>query len=269
MTPETIRPKLIALDLDGTLLTSEGQVTKRSMSVISKLKAAGIKIVLCTGRPPRYIKALADELGLADLVVAYNGAALVNLSTLSTEYRHQMSKDEALELLRLMRQTYPEVMAGMETYHGWYLDERLFDLRKPQLEARNLAFPDGHGTLETFLRDKVIKVFFRHPSLGAEALSQALTGLHLYCTWSGNHLLEVMAETVNKQEAIAFLAERYGFASSDIAAFGDQYNDKELIAWAGCGVAMANATDDLKACANYITSSNNEEGVALVLERWL
>ena len=269
MTLDRSCPKLIALDLDGTLLNSDGHLSERSIRVIGQLKAQGVKLILCTGRPPRYIKTLAHTLKLADLVVAYNGAALVNLNTCETEYRHQMSKEKALELLSLMRQQHPEAIAGMETYHGWYLDEALFKLRKPQLLANKQALPDGYGSLETFIKDKVIKIFFRHPSLSAEALSQTLKELELYCTWSRSHLLEVMAPQVNKQEAIAILAERHGFQSSEIAAFGDQINDKELITWAGFGVAMGNACTELKACANFVAATNNEDGVAQVLEQWL
>ncbi|MCA9837399.1 MAG: HAD family phosphatase [Trueperaceae bacterium] len=269
MTPESICPKLIALDLDGTLLNSAGKLSERSLKAIAGLKAKGTRLVLCTGRPPRYIKMLADELELADLVVAYNGAAIVNLTKQTADYRHQLSRAEALELLRVMRHSHPEAMAGMETHHGWYLDEQLYAIRKPQLLARNLALPDGYGELESFITNAVIKVFFRHPDIAAETLSHAIKDLGLYATWSSPYLLEVMATKVNKQEAIAHLAEQYDFAQHQVAAFGDQNNDKELISWAGFGVAMANASEELKSAADFVTSSNNEDGVARVLEAWL
>lgn len=262
-------PKLIAIDLDGTLLNSEGMVSKRSIKALRALKALGSKVILCTGRPPRYISAVAEQLELNELIVAYNGAAILDLNSNQVSYRQQLAADLALELISSMRQTYPDVMIGMETHHGWYLDEALFALRKASLVSKNASLPDGCGMVETFIRDKVIKLYFRHPKLAAWELSKALSGLDVYCTWSQASLLEVLAAQVNKQEAIAFLAGSYGFSRQQVAAFGDQANDLELILWAGLGVAMDNASSELKAAAQFVTTSHDEDGVARVLEQWL
>ena len=265
----SILPKLVALDLDGTLLTSQGVLTERTACALRRLRAEGVRVVLCTGRPPRHTKLLAAELGLSELVIAYNGAAVLNFTTGETIYRHQVPRALALEVIRTLRDRYPEVMLGLETHHGWYLDTALFELRRPVLEARGLAFPTAYGKAENFVRDAVIKILVRHPTLGAVELAEALSDLPVYATWSSRGLLEVMAEKTNKQETLAYLCEKWGIAPSEVAAFGDQNNDKEMLAWAGIGVAVANASDEAKAAADFVTNSNDEDGVAMVLERWL
>ena len=262
-------PKLVALDLDGTLLTSQGTVTERTACALRRLRARGVRVVLCTGRPPRHTELLAAELGLSELVIAYNGAAVLNFTTGETTYRHQLPRELALKVIHALRTQHPEVMLGLETHHGWYLDTALFELRRPFLEARGLAFPDAHGKVETFAPDAVIKVLVRHPTLSAVELAQALGDLPVYATWSSRGLLEVMAERTNKQETLAYLCKEFGIAPAEVAAFGDQNNDKEMLAWAGFGVAMANAADEAKAAADFVTGSNDKDGVATVLERWL
>lgn len=262
-------PKLVALDLDGTLLTSRGAITERTACALRRLRAKGVRVVLCTGRPPRHTELLAAELELSELVIAYNGAAVLNFTTGETVYRHQVPRALALEAIHTLRDRYPKVMLGLETHHGWYLDAALYELRRPLLKARGLAFPTAYGKAEDFVRDAVIKILVRHPTLGATRLAEALSGLPVYTTWSSRGLLEVMAEKTNKQETLAYLCEKWGIAPSEVAAFGDQNNDKEMLAWAGVGVAVANAADEAKAAADFVTKSNDEDGVAAVLERWL
>jgi len=262
-------PKLVALDLDGTLLTSRGSVTERTACALQRLRAKSVRVVFCTGRPPRHTKLLAAELGLSELVITYNGAAVLNFTTGETTYRHQVPRELALQVIRTLRQQHPEVMLGLETHHGWYLDTPLFELRRPVLEARGLTFPTAHGRSEDFVQDAIIKLLVRHPIQGAVELAEALGDLPIYATWSSRGLLEVMAERTNKQETLAYLCEQWGIAPAEVAAFGDQNNDKEMLAWAGVGVAVANAADEAKAAADFVTGSNDEDGVARVLERWL
>lgn len=262
-------PKLIALDLDGTLLNSQGKVSVRTVRALEALKSMGARVVICTGRPPRHIETLAKELELTQLVIAYNGAVIVDFDSGKLSYRHQLERTLALEVIERVRLTHPGTMTGIETHHGWYLDQKLYELRLPLLQARNLTPPDGYGDASSFVQDTVIKVLFRHPHLTSSQMAQALEGLPVYATWSSPSLLEVMAEHVNKQEALAYLCDKFSLSSAEVATFGDQNNDKEMLAWAGCGVAVGNASDEAKMAADLVTSTNDEDGVAEVLERWI
>ncbi|MEZ4607394.1 MAG: HAD hydrolase family protein [Deinococcales bacterium] len=125
------------------------------------------------------------------------------------------------------------------------------------------------GDVRQLLHDGVIKLHFRHSHVSAMDLSEVLKDLPVYCTWHQNILLEVMAEGVNKARALAQVARAFQISPHEVAAFGDEHNDLEMIKWAGLGVAMGNANPQLKEIADIITLSNDEDGVSHILEHWL
>ena len=261
-------PKLIALDLDGTLLTSDKRITARAEAAIKALSHQGVHIAICTGRPPRHTQAYAEQLELPTTIV-YNGATLMDLASGEVVHLHQLDRHLALAVLASMRASFPEVMGGMETVYGWYLDPNTYAERRALLEERGLAPPDAVGALEGFVQGGVIKLFFRHPGHRPSELLAALDGLDIYATWSGETLLEVMHPAVNKRDALERLCQQLGLDRHQVAAFGDERNDREMLAWAGIGVAMANGSPETRAIADLVTASNDEDGVASVLEGWL
>lgn len=261
-------PRLIALDLDGTLLTGDKRIGERSARAIRAVRDRGCEVVLCTGRPPRGVRAYAEALELP-VAIVYNGASIVDFASGAAHNLHQLDRDTALTVLARMRRAHPGVLSGMETAYGWYLEEASFRRRRAVLDSEGLPPPDGVGPLEDFLRGTAIKLFFRHEQAGVEALSATVADLEVYRTWSGAALLEVMHPAVNKRVALERFALERGLARSEVAAFGDQHNDREMLAWAGCGVAMANAAPEARAAADRIAASNDDEGVAEVLEDWL
>jgi len=262
-------PKLIALDLDGTLLSSQQEVSARTVSALKAARARGIKLVLCTGRPPRYTRAIAAQLGLDEVVVTYNGASIHNFRTDSAVHLHQLDAATAACAIRQLRAAYPDTLSGLETSHGWYMDTKMYEGRKAILQQRGLPLPDNHGDTLEFVAQGVIKILFRHPSLGVRDLAAALDGLDVYATWSSDTLLEVQHRCVNKRAALEHLTGNLGIDTQEVAAFGDQNNDEQMLAWAGCGVAMGNAAPEALAAADRVTRSNNEDGVAEVIETWL
>ncbi|MDF1702648.1 MAG: Cof-type HAD-IIB family hydrolase [Planctomycetota bacterium] len=262
------RPRLIALDLDGTLLDREHAVSPRATAAIEALHGSGSEVILLTGRPPRMTWDYVRALGLEHAIV-YNGASRYDLSRHACEHHHQLTRDAACEVMARLRAAHEGIGLGMETHHGWYLDPTLEERRKAAPRQLSSTRPDGVGPLEDFVEDAVIKVFARHPVLDAPGMASALEGLDVYVTWSGAGLLEVMHPTVNKREALERFAALRGVARADVAAMGDQHNDREVLAWVGHGVAMGNATEAVQAAADEVTLAHDEDGVAVVLERWL
>lgn len=258
-----MHPKLIALDLDGTLLTSEKTITKRAKEAIRRLEERGVRTLVCTGRPPRTARTFARELSLTNLAIVYNGGAVYDFDRDRALHRFDMPREDAFEAIDRVQHAFPEVMCGIETHHGWYIDEA--NARTRTLTSQ----PTGIGEVRGFVRDAVTKVLFRHPEESAEHLSRPLEGLPVHPTWSLPGLLEVTARGVTKRRALERVARDLGLTASEVAAFGDQHNDKEMLAWAGTSVAMGNAADEVKACAKEITLTNDEDGVAERLEAWL
>jgi hypothetical protein len=255
--------RLIAFDLDGTLLTSDKRVTERSKAIFQKLHQAGIIMMPCTGRPSRNTKEILEQLGLNKAVVLH-GAGFYNLATEKTRYRYTFATTEALEILERMYQI-DGVIAGMETTQGWFLDPKYHAWRQTQAQIFPFT-PTGVGNLRTFLDPGIVKLYFRHPDLKARELSITLGNVSAYRTWSSEKLLEVLPEMVNKREALMQICTTLGISWQEVITFGDEHNDQGMLLWAGLGVAMQNAKSEAKEVADYITKSNDEEGVAEVLE---
>lgn len=255
--------KLIAFDLDGTLLTTDKHVTERSKKIIQILNQAGIIMMPCTGRPSRNTKEILEQLGLNKAVVLH-GAGFYNLKSDKTVYRYTFATTEALEILERMYQING-VLGGMETSQGWFLDPNYFVWRQTQPQLPSLE-PTGVGDLKTFLDNGSVKLYFRHPDLSARELSITLGNVPAYRTWSSERLLEVLPEMVNKREALMQICTTLGISWQEVITFGDEHNDQGMLLWAGLGVAVQNAKSEAKEVADYITKSNQEEGVAEVLE---
>jgi Cof subfamily protein (haloacid dehalogenase superfamily) len=256
--------KLIAFDLDGTLLTSDKTITERAERAIKALSNLGVVMVPCTGRPPRNMKHYVEQLGLGSAFV-FNGAGIYSAATDTTQYRHCFEKATALEVIRAVREHFPDVIAGMEASHGWYLDTGYYEWRKTQTYLPHLE-PTGVGDICDFVGEGTVKIYFRQPGLTAREMSLALTNIETYWTWASDHLLEVMAPKVNKREALTYIASELGISWQEVIAFGDEHNDQGMLLWAGLGIAMANAKSEAKEVADFITASNDEDGVAVVLE---
>lgn len=268
MRPEEVRPRLVAFDLDGTLLTSAKTVSPRTQAAVTALVARGVTVVICTGRPPRTASALAAELGLVELGIVYNGGAIYNFRTRTALVRFDFPGEVAQTALARMRARHPGVMCGLEAAYGWFVDTARYDaLRRGAFPYE--SEPDGVGDVADFIRAEVTKLLFWHPVEPVEVLAQTLADLPVHSTWSMPGLLEVVGPQVNKCTALERVAADLGLVARDVAAFGDQHNDKEMIAWAGFGVAMANAEAAAKQPADWITGSCDEDGVAAVVEAWL
>ncbi len=264
----TALPRVVALDLDGTLLTSDKRLTQRTIRALTRLLARNVEVVICTGRPPRHARSLARQLPLRQPLICFNGAALCDHQTGAVTVRHRLPAEVAAQALRRLRQTAPGVLVGLESEHGWYLDEALFQLRTSTADL-GAESPTGVGAVESFLDGDAVKILAQHPDLPAATLAAPLADLGLYRTWSTHHLLELLHPRVNKREGLEELCTRLGVARDQVAAFGDQRNDVEMLRWAGHGFAMGNASDEAKAAADEVIADNDREGVAAVIEAWL
>lgn len=232
------------------------------------MEAAGVPVVIATGRPWRNAKAVAAEAGLDRLLIAYNGAAMWSEDAL--EVVQEIDSTAAREAIRRLRAFAPDLILALETSTGWFLDEP-DDLPPLERGAPLLrgAPPNARGPLESFLGPGSLKLLALHQRHSPALLAEQLSGLPLASTWSLPYLLEVHHEQVDKSLALERLTERLSIDRASVVAFGDQHNDRGMLAWAGLGVAMANAAPEAMAVADLVTYSNMEDGVARVLESWL
>lgn len=258
-------PRVVACDLDGTLLRSDGTVAERSRRAIAAAEAAGSLVVLCTARPARWMAPLAGALGHNGVAVCANGAVVWDLRTAAVIEEFPLHPAHARRIVGLLAAALPGCAWAVERTHG-FAHEVTYTSRWPVPED---TVVDRIGSL---VAEPAVKLMLRHERLLADALLErarnAVGSLaEITHSNSGDGLIEISAAGVSKASTLARLCARRGLRSDEVIAFGDMPNDLPMLRWAGHSVAVANAHPDVLATAHEVTASNDEDGVALVLER--
>jgi hydroxymethylpyrimidine pyrophosphatase-like HAD family hydrolase len=256
---------VVASDLDGTLLRPDGAVDDRSRRALAAVEDAGALLVLCTARPPRWLHPIAQAIGHQGLAVCANGGVIWDLRTEAVLETVSLETDVLREVVDRLGQAIP---GG-----SWAVERADEFCHEPSYEPR-WPVPDGTvvGAVDTLIGQPAIKLLLRHHELSADSLLErarsVVGGLaELSHSNSAEPLLEIAARGVSKATALAQLCEERGIDREAVVAFGDMPNDLPMLAWAGYAVAVANAHPDVLAAADEITASNDDCGVARVLER--
>ncbi|HEU0100912.1 MAG TPA: HAD family hydrolase [Mycobacteriales bacterium] len=258
-------PRLIASDLDGTLVRSDGTVAERTVQVLARAEEAGIPFVMVTGRPPRWMTEISRMTNHRGIAVCANGALVYDLHTEQVVESFLLEEDVASEIAEALRAALPDISFAVERT----------DLRFAHEDAYvpTYAIPDHEpAPVERLVSGGVVKLLARHGDLDSDELLAAAreaVGDRATLTHSSNEgLLEVSAAGISKATGLAALAKEHGVDAEGVVAFGDMPNDLPMLAWAGHSVAMANAHPEVLELADEVTTSNDDDGVARVLERW-
>jgi len=257
--------RLAAIDLDGTLLRSDSSISDRSRAAIAAARAAGVTVTIVTERGPVSVREIARDAGIGGAAVCNNGALVLDLESGVVRRQRLLDTEIALELVHGMRRKIPGIRFAVE-YKTF--------AHEPGFSAWGWEPPAGTRVADAveLLADPATKLILRHPDHALEAIAavaHALVGEGAEIVASGSHAIEVTAAGVNKASGLAELADELGIESADVVAFGDYPNDAAMLVWAGLGVAVANAHAEVLAVADEVTASNDDDGVALVLERLL
>jgi hydroxymethylpyrimidine pyrophosphatase-like HAD family hydrolase len=255
-------PRLVLVDLDGTLVGSNGVVSSRNSSVLERAVVAGCRVVVATGRPARIVTPLRESLGHA-IALCYNGAVVLDLATGDILEAHLLEGSvfqDAVERVRAAGYTFVVGVEGMP------------DIGVRAENGFREGFPIPRGTLAELCSVGVVKGLVRVNADQFDGVWDAFAdGFRdtLEVTRSGvEGLIEVSAVGVSKGGVIAGLAVRWGIDAADAIAFGDMPNDLEMFRWAGRSVAMGNAEPEVKLAATEVGAHHDEDAVAQVLERW-
>ena len=264
--------KLIAIDIDGTLLNTDRKVTTEVNEAIHAAKEAGIRVVLCTGRPFPGVVPLIEELGLDktdDYVITYNGALVQNTHTKESIIDYMMTHDDYLTLEKAAE----EAGSHFHAIHNEGIFTPNRDISKYSVqEAFIIDIPLFYRTREEM--DPEVKYNKMMMIDEADVLEAAVSRLpqeiwdNYTILRSEPFYLEILNKNASKGKAVKALAEHLGIDQKDVMAIGDSGNDVDLVDFAGIGVAMDNATDEVKAVADVVTTSNNEHGVAQAIYKY-
>lgn len=266
-------PGLVATDVDGTLLDPMEEVSARTAGAARRVAASGTPFVLVTGRPPRWMPRVVDALGVSGVAVCANGAVTYDTAADRVLSSHDIDPVTLHDVVGELRRE----LAGCA-----FAVERATGSARDDLNEQFLAEADFHRNwMNTDIRvaptDEVtgkpaMKLLVMNPGLNSAELAAAtaeIIGDRLQATYSvGSGLIELSAPGVDKASGLAAVVAQLGIAQSEVIAFGDMPNDVPMLSWAGHGVAMRNGHPDALAAADEVTTTNAEDGVAQVLERW-
>lgn len=263
--------QLIALDMDGTLLNENKEISARCHAAISKLKKRGKRVVLATGRPLngviRYIEML-DLLDEKDYVVAFNGALVQSTKSKAIIYDQPLSIECYRELYDLSVQLGVHIHALTDV-------SVLTPEMNPytEIEARINQIPVVVSSLDAIAPNTtIVKVMFVDDEKTLNRilplLPQAILDKYSILR-STPYFLEFLDKRVNKGTGVSIIAKELGLTAEQVICVGDAGNDLDMIKYAGLGVAMGNARDEIKEAADYVTHSNENDGVAHVIEKFM
>ncbi|MFJ3216392.1 HAD family hydrolase [Kitasatospora sp. NPDC086801] len=267
-TPPTVtpirRPRLVATDLDGTIVRGDRTVSARTVAALARVERAGGLVVLVTGRPPRLMGEIAAAFGHRGVAICSNGAFGYDMRTRAVIAENPIPVDVLGESARRLREAVPGIglaveyaqeLAGDAHYEAgaWDADTTVQRLDDARLFGRPAP-----------------KLIGRHPELSADellALARPVLGeLVTVYHANGERLVEAVAKGVSKAAALGELARRRGITREQAVAFGDMPNDLPMMAWAGTSYGVANAHPEVLATVDHVIGSNDEDGVAAVLE---
>jgi len=261
--------RLLAIDLDGTLVNHDLAMNPRDVAAVKAASAAGVTVVLATGRMFKSSLRYAEPLGLKGPIINYQGAVVREIASGEVWYR--------CELTVPMQQRVFALAEPRDWHVNAYVDERVYTARaRPEadLYARISTVPyEVVGPLSRWVRQDSTKMVL--VDLDPENVPARINELTAWMgdvarvTRSLDWFIEVVNPEVSKSRALAMVADRLGVSQAEVCAIGDNSNDEDMVRWAGFGVAMGNAPAGLKSLAKHVTGTVDEAGVAEVIERFV
>ncbi|MGH3327532.1 MAG: Cof-type HAD-IIB family hydrolase [Streptomycetales bacterium] len=261
---QTRSPRLVATDLDGTVVRSDGTISERTVRALAAVEDAGATLVFVTGRPPRWMHSVAGATGHRGLAICANGALVYDLHDERVVASFLLEPPALQRLTGVLRRSLPGV--------AFAVDYGLSMLYEPAYRSNEAGRPGVRAVPgDELLAHPAAKLLAQHRELDADALlaraREVAGGDATFTHSSRDGLLEISASGVSKASTLARLCTERGITPGEVLAFGDMPNDLPLLAWAGKGYAVANAHPEVLDAVPLRTSSNDEDGVAEVLEQ--
>lgn len=287
--------KLIAIDLDGTLLDSYGNIDKETKDALEKAKKKGVEIVLASGRPIKSTLSIARELGIDNYIISGNGSILLDVQNDELLFEGFLDKEEVYSVAKFCEEnsiyynvyTLDEIVCGQIKYNTiFYHTENTY---KPADKKTDINLVDNTYRYIKSLKDpKFLKITIADESekifnniikklrenedltiLDTSYMSRKIIRQGSFNVEINYFYTEITKKNINKWRAIDALIKKIGIKKEEVITIGDNFNDIEMIENAGLGVAMENASEDIKKLADYVTSTNDDGGVLNVIKKYI
>ncbi|MDO4642828.1 MAG: Cof-type HAD-IIB family hydrolase [Cardiobacteriaceae bacterium] len=254
--------RAIFSDIDGTLLNRAHQMSPRTLSAAQRVVARGIPFVLVSARPPLAMTPFTNAIGSQQPLIAFNGALILD-GDMRELYSVTLANDDLRKLENLLEK---QTGLSINYYQGtqWYSPDpnNYWTVQEGDITGLRAS---GKPSFELINVHKILVMAEASSILQLEGELRPQFP-HLEIHRSKNEYLEIVNKAATKASAIRFMENKLGVSAEEVIAFGDNYNDLDMLRYAGYSVAMGNAPDDIKAQVSYVTASNAEDGLALVLE---
>jgi len=261
--------KLVAIDLDGTLLRADKQITRRNAKAIRRAAELGVKVVLCSARPPRTVREIYTALGLDTLEINYNGA-LVHDPVRGKHLSHlPLAGDIALRIVQMARAMDESIDISLEVLDKMYTDR---PQSKIQTETSKRFKPDKVGPIKSLVEQPVTKLMLLAPE---QVLRPVKAAIHEHfrndvgLMESDTTLLQYVHPRVDKGRALRFVADYYKIPKEKVLAIGDAPNDVSMLKWAGLGCCVNNGWAEAIAAADELLPPNDQDAVAHAIETFV
>lgn len=260
--------RLAAFDLDGTLLNSDHNVSPENCEALQQLTANEVLVVLVSGRMHRSIQPISDQIGLENPIISYNGGMVKHAITGEVYHHTPVPADYAMAIVK--------DCVDQDLHINFCLNDELFVAKRNEwselYESRTGVPATSIGDLQQLTGETPTKLLIILPP---EKLLPHLDSFQskyegkLYVTQTQPEYIEFMNPDVTKGRALTALAQQFNIPMDSVVAFGDSYNDESLLKTAGFGIAMGNAVAPIKDCSDYITTTNDANGVAKAIWKLL
>jgi Cof subfamily protein (haloacid dehalogenase superfamily) len=254
-------PRLVATDLDGTLVRTDGSISELTRRVLAELDERDVPVVLVTARPLRWMEDLWPMVGRHGFAIVSNGAIWYDVAAGRVRDLRGIEVEAGLQLCAEIGEAVPDAGFAVETVSGIVMDTRF-------VNYDGSASDSPVGALADIWTEPAVKLLVQHEQLDPVEFRElviAAVGETATSTWSGDHLVEISAVGITKAATLARLADELGVAADEVMAFGDMPNDIAMLEWAGTAYAVANADRSVIEIADHVAPSNDDDGVAKVL----
>lgn len=287
--------KLVVVDLDGTILNSYGEISETTKKSVKKCLEKGTKIVIASGRPIDSIKTIANELGLEEYFIAGNGALIYDLKKDGIIYENYMKKEKVLEIIKICEDnsiaynvyTDKTILTTNLKFNVLYYYKE--NLKKEENKKTNVSIVENmYNYVKNLNEEKFLKITICDENATIfNSIVRTLKEINDVEILEVSHMsrkiikqgteeipieyyyTEISAKNVDKWDAVEYLARKLNIENEEIIAIGDNINDKKMIENAGLGVAMKGSAPDVINVANIVTDSNDNDGVAKILEKYI
>jgi len=266
-----VKYKIIALDIDGTLASSEHKILPETKDALIAAQEKGLKVILASGRPTPGVMNLAKALKLDEFggfILSYNGGRITNMKTKEIIHEVFLTPEEAHEIYDLATENKVNIMA----YDGDdIITEREDEYSQLESHINTMPLRLTDDFKKAVVNDTIKTLTTGDPEILAEIEQKYIEkfGERFSISRSLPFFLEVMPLGINKALSLGRLLNKLDMTPADMVACGDGFNDIEMVKYAGLGVAMGNAVDEVKAASDYVTRSNDDNGIVDVLEKFI